>query len=216
MKTNVTSQHEKKGYDLAYELSYQIACQEFRSTPDILMLCRKTGADWESQGEGKVISLRFVGEQYSVSWPEVEITASKKKSPVPIREKLLILHYLNTSKGTPVSGRAITFRELPAGQVYFPTYIKRAVNPFVEAFTADPDRLLQVATKLGGHEGVVGDVSAVIEAFPRVSLTYVLWKGDSELSTEGNILYDANITDYLPIEDITILTESITWRMVRL
>ncbi len=215
MKTNIITQHEKKGYDLAYELSYQIACQELRSTPDMLALCRKTGANCESKGEGKEISLSFLGKKCLVTWPEIEITLSGNKSPVPIREKLLILHYLNTSKGTPDSSHAVTFRELPAGQVYFPTYLKRAVNPFVETFAADPDRLLQAAKKLGGHAGVAGDVSAVIEAFPRVSITYVLWKGDDELPAEGNILYDANITDYLPIEDITILTESITWRMVR-
>ena len=74
---------------------------------------------------------------------------------------------------------------------------------------------MAAAQKLGGRKGDMGDASAVIDVFPRVAITYVLWGGDEELPPQGNILYDANIPDYLPTEDITVLTESITWRMVR-
>jgi hypothetical protein len=43
----------------------------------------------------------------------------------------------------------------------------------------------------------------------------VLWKGDEEVSPNGNILFDANISDYLSTEDVTVLCETITWKLVK-
>jgi hypothetical protein len=43
----------------------------------------------------------------------------------------------------------------------------------------------------------------------------VLWRGDEELAPNGNILFDANISDYLSSEDVTVLSETIIWKLVR-
>jgi len=42
----------------------------------------------------------------------------------------------------------------------------------------------------------------------------VLWRGDDELAPEGSILFDSTIPDYLSTEDITVLCETIAWRLV--
>jgi len=54
-----------------------------------------------------------------------------------------------------------------------------------------------------------------INAFAHVPITLVLWKGDEELAPNGNILFDANISDYLSTEDVTVLTETIIWKLVK-
>jgi hypothetical protein len=54
-----------------------------------------------------------------------------------------------------------------------------------------------------------------INAFDRVPVTFVLWRGDEELSPNGNILFDANISDYLSTEDVTVLSETIIWKLVK-
>jgi len=43
----------------------------------------------------------------------------------------------------------------------------------------------------------------------------VLWRGDEELAPNGNILFDANISDYLSTEDVTVLSETIIWKLVK-
>jgi hypothetical protein len=48
-----------------------------------------------------------------------------------------------------------------------------------------------------------------------VPLTLVLWRGDEEVAPNGNILFDANISDYLSTEDVAVLSETITWRLVK-
>jgi hypothetical protein len=54
-----------------------------------------------------------------------------------------------------------------------------------------------------------------INAFDRVPTTLVLWRGDEELAPNGNILFDSNISDYLSTEDITVLCETIVWKLVK-
>jgi hypothetical protein len=67
---------------------------------------------------------------------------------------------------------------------------------------------------LGARPGETGDASLVIDAFARVPINIILWQGDDELKAEVNILFDANILDYLTSEDVTIVCETITWRLI--
>jgi len=69
--------------------------------------------------------------------------------------------------------------------------------------------------KLGGHKADYGDTAVTINAFSRVPITIILWRGDDELAPQGSMLFDATISDYLPTEDITVLCETITWRLIR-
>jgi hypothetical protein len=69
--------------------------------------------------------------------------------------------------------------------------------------------------RLGGYKADYGDTAITINAFSRVPITIVVWQGDDEFPSRGNVLFDANITDYLPTEDITVLSEIIAWRLIR-
>jgi hypothetical protein len=204
-----------KGYDRAYELSYQLASERLAGNADIMAQCRKAGAEYDVAGSRPSIVLTFLGRRHRITLPEIEVTLADAAEPVVLRDKLLVLHYLNTATGAPPTGRRVTFRELPAGPVYFPTFAKRAIRPIVDAFGKDPARLLAAAAKIGNIQSDLGDAGVTIDAFPRVPIAYVLWAGDDELPPQGNILFDSNVSDYLPTEDITVLTESITWRLVR-
>jgi len=83
----------------------------------------------------------------------------------------------------------------------------------LDNFSQKPNRLLDAAAKLGGHRAGYGDVAITINAFSRVPITLALWQGDDELAPEGNILFDSTISDYLSTEDITVLCETIAWRL---
>ena len=204
-----------KGYDQAYELSYKLAREKLAATGDIERQCRKADAIYEKTDDSTRILVQFLGRRHAILLPEIDVISADKSQPVLLRDKLLILHYLNTARGTPPTQRLVTFRELPAGPVYFPTFTKRTIKPIVDNFGKDPSKLAAAAAQFGARRGDMGDVSVIIDAFPRVPITFVVWGGDEELPPQGNVLYDANISDYLPTEDITVLTESIAWRLVR-
>jgi hypothetical protein len=58
-----------------------------------------------------------------------------------------------------------------------------------------------------------GDVSVQIFALKGIPLTYILWKTD-EFPATANILYDESANSYLPTEDLAVLGEITTSRLI--
>ena len=197
-----------------YELAYRLAGEKLAEIDDIERQCRQSGAQYLASQ--KAIGLGYINQSYLITLPDVEISMMNKEREVPLRDKILILHYLIMAKGTPLSNKVITFKELPEGTNYFPTFYQRSIKPLIDNFSNEPERLLDTARILDGHEADFGDTAVTINAFSRVPITLVLWKSDDEFPPEGNILFDSTISDYLPVEDITVLCETITRRLVKL
>jgi hypothetical protein len=206
----MTAQPQKNDRTV-YNLSdaLKIARERF-SAVDIAQQCRKSGALC-SPG---IVTLNYLNEIYHIDILSAEIAFVDSKSPVPQRDKILILHYFTQAQGTPLTGKQIPFRDLPGGLVYYPTFIKRTMEPLADFFGKEPALLGGVGKMLGARKGEVGDASLIIDAFTRVPVNIILWQGDEELKAEVNLLFDANIPDYLTSEDITILCETITWRLI--
>ena len=59
-------------------------------------------------------------------------------------------------------------------------------------------------------------MAVTINAFPRVPVTLVLWRGDDEFPPEGNLMFDSTVPDYLTSDDTHALCEIIAWRLVKL
>ena len=206
---------QEKGYDKAYELAYKLACERLSKIGDIEQQCQKSGTQYQVVGSQQSIVVQYLNQSYLITVPSGAISLPGSTEIVPIRDKLLIIHYFLTAKGTPPTNKLITFRELPDGTVYFPTFTKRTSQPLVRYFGEKPRLLLEIGEKLGGHKADYGDVAITINAFACVPITIVIWHGDNELAPTGNVLLDANISDYLPTEDITVLCETITWKLIR-
>lgn len=206
---------ERKNYERANELAYRLAAEQLAGINDIEQWCRKSGAQYQVIDSQKRIIIDYLNQSYLVSLPGIEISLTGSAQKVPLRDKLLILHYFNSAKGTPAANRLITFRELTEGSIYAPTFAKRTIEPLIDYFGKEPHHLIDAAEKLGGSKADYGDTAVTINAFSRVPITIILWQGDDELSPQGNIVFDAGISDYLPTEDITVLCEIITWKLIR-
>ena len=195
-----------------FELSYKLACEQLSKITDIKEQCRKSGARYVGPNE---IVLNYLNQPYHITLPDTEILLEDSNVEVPLKDKILILHYFTLAEGTPPTGILITYKQLPGGVSYFPAFSQRAIAPFVNHFGKNPELLIKAAAKLGGHEADHGDVSVTVNAFNHVPITLVLWRGDEELAPNGNILFDANISDYLSTEDVTVLNETIIWKLVK-
>jgi hypothetical protein len=189
------------------------AREEFSRVADVKALCDRAGAGYFP--ESGLVGISYLGGSYIVSCRTGDIVSSGNANNLSIREQLLILHYLLTAKGTEPSGKVAAFQDLPDGHVYYPTFQKRAVNPVVNTFGAEPGAIVRLAAKIGGEAVDMGDAAVTIKAFPHVPVTLVLWGGDDEFEPRGNILFDAGIVNYLPTEDVTILCETIAWKLVK-
>jgi len=206
---------EQKNYEFANKLAYQLACEQLAKIEDIEEQCRKSDAQYQVVDSRKEIVIKYLNRPYLITLPDIKVSLVDSVEDIPMRDKILILHYFISAQGTPAANRLITFRELPEGSVYSPTFSKRTIKPLLDNFARESQLLLKAGEKLGGHKADYGDAAITINAFNCVPITIVLWQGDDEFAPQGNILFDATISDYLPTEDITVLCETITWRLIR-
>ncbi|MFC1951706.1 DUF3786 domain-containing protein [Chloroflexota bacterium] len=201
--------------EYGYELACKLGCEQLASLGDIEQQCCKSGARYLEIDSKQVIVIEYLNQSYLVSLPAVMISLMNSEDPVSIKDKILILHYLTSAKDLPLSNKLITYKELPDGINYFPVFYKRAIKPLLDHFGREPRQLIDVAEKLGGHKAGYGDVAVTIYAFSLVPITLVLWQGNKEFPPEGNIMFDTTISGYMSIEDINVLCETITWRLVK-
>ena len=216
MNSSLLSVPDGKNYEYGYKFAYKIASQQLTEADGIERICRNSGAEYKKIDSHPVIILDYLNQNYRISLPEVAISLSDSAEEVPLKDKILLLHYLIQARGTLPANKSIAYKELPEGVVYFRTFYKRAIKPLIDHFGRQPKKLIEAAKELGGHKADYGDVAVTINAFKRVPITFVLWWGDEEFPPDGSILFDATVSDYLSIEDINVLCERITWKLVRL
>jgi len=199
-------------WERGFDLSYRVACEQLAKIGDIEEQCRRSGARYLGPHE---IVIDYLNQPYHIMIPEGKIVLEDSGTETPLRDKILILHYFTGAKGTPATGKSIAYKQLQGGVSYFPAFSQRVIGPLVKNFGRGPELLRNAAAKLGGCEADYGDLSVTINAFDQVPITLVLWKGDEEVAPNGNMLFDANISDYLSTEDVTVLSETIVWKLVK-
>lgn len=204
----------QKTQEYGYGLAYRLVREQLAKIDNVEQQCLQSGARYVDSP--KAVIIEYLNQPHIITLPDAEVSLMAGEQTVPIREKLLILHYFTQAKGTPLSNKLVTYKELKEGINYFPVFSKRAIKPLVNFFGNEPHRLPDVAAILGGHKADYGDVAVTLNAFSRVPITLVLWKGDGEFAPEGNIMFDSTISDYLTNDDIHVLCETIAWRLVRL
>jgi hypothetical protein len=158
-------------------------------------------------------SLDFLG--YTVRLDSGDVYDQVRKTNVERPEtlhKLLAQH----SEARPVrrAGRLLRFADLPGGHAYKRAFLQRATLPIVRVFGENVEGLLRSAEALHGKRVVLGDSAVEIPVLPSVPLTYVLWKGDEELQPSASIFFDASASSYLPTEDLAVLAELTTKRLI--
>jgi hypothetical protein len=196
----------------SFELAFKLASEKLaRLTPD--ELCRRSGARPLDQNS---IMLHYLNHPYQVAISSGDMSRMDAEENIPIKDRILILHYLTQATGAPFANQLIAYSQIQGGNFYCPAFQQRTLDPILKCFGARPELLVDLAKRFGGQRAGYGDVSVSVDAFPFVRVVIVLWRGDDEVPTGGNILFDKNITDYLSTEDIVVLSETIIWKLINL
>ena len=200
-----------------YREAFRLACQELAKV-NLHRICSLSGAIViEDKNGNPAISISFMNQDHLIHFePEVDVILQTNREPVPIPEKILILHYLLTARGESFRQNLITFRQVPEGPFYYSAFVKRALDPLAQTFGAEPQRLLECGSQLGAMPDELGDASITLKPLPHVPVTLVIWGGDDELPPQANILFDESIVSYLPTEDIAVLCSMIVYRLIRI
>jgi len=197
-----------------YENAFKLAARELGAGAPAV-IGGLSGAEYDEANQRLV--LEFIGRRVFIAWPDIAVGYLDSEEAVPITEQVLILHYLSRAKGAPLSGQAITYREVPSGEFYYPAFVKRAEAPMLSVFGNSPELLTRTAPEIGGRPVEdLGDAAAVFQALPQVPVTLVVWGGDDEFEPSGKILFDRSISHYLDVEDVAWLSGMIVYRLMRL
>ena len=184
---------------------------------DIGECCIKAGLSLETVStDKKRVPIPYLGKTYHLTLCDEKISFDEEVNTLKIPDQVLLLHYLITATGGPLEERWITFREVPSGPFYYPSFVKRAIVPLVKCFGQKPELLEKVAGAVGQIVELPGDKALKVSALSRVPVVLSLWKGDDEFPPEGNVYFDASVASYLPTEDIAYLAGAVVYKVIGL
>jgi hypothetical protein len=88
------------------------------------------------------------------------------------------------------------------------------VQPIAQTFGANPSALLDAAKLLKGKSLSHGDISVEIPALEGITIVYILWAA-GEFAASASVLFDESSSSYLPTEDLAVLAEVMTNRLIK-
>ncbi|HOG46143.1 MAG TPA: DUF3786 domain-containing protein [Anaerolineae bacterium] len=180
---------------------------------DLHAVAARSGARVVRQGDGEGLELSYWGQELRLAWPSGEVLSCAR--PLFPAAHLVVLHYLINADGAPLEDRWLAFRELPDGRVYDSAFRSRSCLPLAHAFGARPEAFAAAAQRLGGQRLTFGDVSFMFQVLPQVRVAVILYAGDDEFPADGNMLFDASLRHYLPIEDVAVLGGLVAAELLR-
>jgi hypothetical protein len=194
-----------------YQQSFDLACASIKGM-NLEERARNAGADCRKEN-GEEILIHFFSEPYHIHFPRVEFYSPSKKA-VSLVTRVLLLHYLIRADGTPFSKRWVGYKDIPGGLLYAGVFARRVTEPLQKRFGGSAKLFQEVGMSLGGDPAGVGDASFILQVLPSIRLQYVLWEGDDEFSPSVQLLFDSSVDHYLSLEDIVVLGQMSTGRLI--
>lgn len=169
----------------------------------------KTGIPYDR--ERRCFRLRMLQKEYLISWPELKIRQIKEEDgiyPVLEREtpaRILALRYLLRGVQSRSTGKFLTYREVPSGEVYFRQFSGRCLARLAYGFGSRQDAFAAAFEKLGARRLEYGDVSYELEIINDYFVRFILWGGDEEFPPSAQMLFSDNFPLSFEPEDLAVV-----------
>ena len=191
---------------------------ELRSTlrvQDPGLVAVRSGSSYLTLGPGRgELHLPVWGKVCILCWPELK-GYNEKDDRLPDFQLAMLLYYLLTADGAPLTGKWVSFADLPDGRMYNAAFQGYSGDEVVKAFGLDLDGFKSACSKAGGESVDVGSASFVFQALPKVPLMLTYWLGDEDFPSSCKVLFDSSAAHYLPIDGCAILGSTLTGRVIR-
>ncbi|MBI5207891.1 MAG: DUF3786 domain-containing protein [Candidatus Firestonebacteria bacterium] len=118
--------------------------------------------------------------------------------------KFIALLYLVQVKEDVPTGKLCALHELKGGQFFFQGGHELPLTQLADKYGKDKniEDFYQKGISLGGTKAFYGDASFVLWPFPKIPITYILWKEDVEFPARITILFDETIEKHMVLEGI--------------
>ena len=191
---------------------------ELRSTlrvQDPGLVAVRSGSSYLTLGPGRgELHIPVWGKIQILCWPQLT-GCNEKDDRLPDFQLALLLYYLLTADSSPLTGKWVSFADLPDGRMYNAAFQGYSGDEIVKRFGLDLDGFKSACAQAGGHPVDVGSVSFVFQALPHVPLMLTYWLGDEDFSSSCKVLFDESASHYLPIDACAILGSMLTGKVIK-
>ena len=163
--------------------------------------------------EEKTYEVRFINDMFVINIKSGQVIDKQTDKPAKDYVSILVLYYLaKKTNGLPaLTGEWISFKQLDGGDSYFTAFHKRVIEPLIKKYGNNPEGLNSLLDKFPSQRAEYGDAGIIIDVFDNVPLLLTVWRGDEEIRSEANILYDKNISEIFSTESVAVLSQILAY-----
>jgi len=185
---------EQDGDRAAAKLQRQIAGVDLRQAAERVGGCYAVGR----------LTLKVLGKDFSVD------ENGRMSSDIHIHPWIAIpvLSTILQSKGTPVSGNWVPFRELESGKIWRGLFEQRGEKDLKKVADGYPDLFEDMIHIFNGRQvekHYAADISLVLLPLPKVPMLICYWHPEDGLESSLNLFFDSTAEDHLEIEALYAL-----------
>ncbi len=152
--------------------------------------------------------VRMLEVDYRVHFPDFTVT-TEEEGFAALRDlpaaRILVAHHLIEGSYHPATGRMITFRESPWGEIYHVQFSGRCLSRLAFGFGFKLPELVKAMEALHGEKLPTGDVGYRFRFMPDYTMDFLLWAGDDEFPPSAQILFSDNIPPSFAPEDLVVM-----------
>ena len=172
----------------------------------------RTGFPFDT--ERKVFHAVFLGQEYEVAHPEFEVSClDEKYGYSPLLEtnpaKILVVRFLLEGASAVTTGKFLTYREIPWGEVYYRQFNGRCMMRLAFSYGNKQELFRKSCEAMGAIPVKAADTAYQFEVFPGYFVQFLLWEGDEEFPPSSQILFSDNFTAAFHAEDLVVVCDVI-------
>lgn len=178
------------------------------SNPDEISV--RTGVPYDR--ERQVFRLVFLNRTYEISHPDFNICCLDDRYGFsPLIEtnpaKILVIRFLLEGAKTEGTGKFLTYREVPWGEVYYRQFHGRCMMRLAFSYGNKLEQFADACEKVGAVKIKAGDMAYQFEVFPGYYVRFLLWAGDEEFPPSSQILFSDNFPAAFHGEDLVVVCD---------
>ena len=155
--------------------------------------------------ESKTFSICLMEESYTIHHPSAEIRNKNGDVMETMNASILLLRYLSEGSYAKPTGKLLTYRDIPWGEVYFPNFQGRCISRLSRTFGNRIDAFEKAMEKINAQKIEMGDSAYKFAFIDNLYIYFILWGGDDEFPASAQILFDDNIPLAFTAEDIAVV-----------
>lgn len=182
-------------------------------------ICARTGFAYDEEKRQFLVS--FLGRSYQVSFPDFQTKCMDEKFWFdPVAEmnpaKILLVRFLLEGAQSQGTGKFLTYREVPWGEVYYRQFNGRCMMRLAFSYGNKLDAFSKACEAIGACRIKGGDCGFQFEIFPGYQVQFLLWEGDEEFAPSSQILFSDNFPAGFHAEDLVVICDILISTLKRL